>query len=86
MRDEITFSIWQKASTKSLSVKIPQTSSAKLSLMQKGQKPTGQCGRIVQNPSAELVISATPSRKSFFALGWLFYALPYWVRVRGASV
>lgn len=86
MKEIIAFPIFQKASDKSLFVRISQTPSAKLSLMQKGQKPSDQFGRIVQNPSAQLVISATPSRKSLFALAWPLYALPDWVREQETGV
>ncbi|MBW6484749.1 MAG: hypothetical protein K0B01_01180 [Syntrophobacterales bacterium] len=86
MKEIIAFPIFQKASDKSLSVKIPQKASGQLLLTQKGQKATDQFRRIVQNPSAQLVISATPSRKSPFALGWPLYALPDWVREQEAGV
>jgi hypothetical protein len=62
MREEITFSIWQKASAKSLSVKISQTPSAKLPLTQKGQAPTDQL--------APIGIFQKRSEKSAFTMSW----------------
>jgi hypothetical protein len=78
MREEITFSIWQKAAAKSLSVKISQIPSAKLPLTQKGQAPTDQF--------APIGIFQKPSEKFPFTLSWSHYALFDWLWEQEAVV
>lgn len=78
MKKVIVFSIWQKASSKSLAVKIPQKASGQLSPKPKGQSVTDQF--------APIGIFQKPSEKIPFTLSWSHYALFDWLWEQEAVV